>query len=144
MRLVLITFRKQRPDGPIDHPAIEYFSFGRLTFTFEKSAWDFSGCVEIFTVIYGEWEEVQTFPWFSVRTSCHQYDGLSVTDQCSSIGLFCQLSDLDREFSLSDHRTDFMNVHEYFLSPLYFNSSQFCAPIDGLGDVMDDRLAATT
>jgi hypothetical protein len=28
------------------------------------------------------------------------------------MGLFCQLSDLNREFPLSDHRADFVNVHD--------------------------------
>jgi hypothetical protein len=42
------------------------------------------------------------------------------------MGLFCQLADLNRELSLSDHRADFLNVHFKFL--LYNKKPEATAP----------------
>ena len=46
------------------------------------------------------------------RAGRDQHDGVSVADQCGPVGLFCQLSDFDRELPLSDHRADFVNIHD--------------------------------
>jgi hypothetical protein len=33
------------------------------------------------------------------------------------VSLFCQLTDLDRKLSIADHRADFVNIHDYLVSP---------------------------
>ena len=105
------SLREKRPDRPIDHAAVQNFAFGRFAFAFEKSARDFSGRIEIFTVVDSKREEIKSFPGFFCGACGDQHYGIAVADNSGAMGLFCQLADLDREFSLSDHRADFMNIH---------------------------------
>src|SRR5207245_2399621 len=82
-------------------------------FTFEKSPGNLAGCVKVFTVVDCKREEIQSFSWLFCRARGHQHYGISVADQCGAMGLFCQLSDFDREFPVSDHRADFVNVRVF-------------------------------
>ena len=122
LRFIFIAFRKQRPDRPVNHSAVQDFTFGRFTFPFEKSTWNFAGCVKVFTVINREREEIQSFSWLC-RARGHQHDGISVADECGSLRLFGQLSNFDRQLPLSDHRADFVNIH-VFNSSLIFGEKQ--------------------
>src|SRR5215468_6458764 len=112
LRLILVTFWKQRPDRPIDHSAVQDFAFGRLAFALEKPSGNLTGCVKILTVIDRKREEIQTFPRLRCARSDQHY-GISVAHQCGAISLFCQLSDFDRKVSISDHRADSVNVHVF-------------------------------
>ena len=38
------------------------FAFGRFALAFEESTRNLPGCIEIFTVVDREWEEIKPFP----------------------------------------------------------------------------------
>ena len=125
LHIVSIALREQRTDRTVNQAAAQNSRLARTSLSLYKTARNLADSVHLLLIVNGQREEVNALARLLRSGSSNQNNGLTITNQSSTICLLCHLAGLNGKRPAA--KLHFKTFHQVF-PPVF--SIVFCIPCD--------------
>jgi hypothetical protein len=109
LRVLLVAFREERPERPIDDARRENLVLTKAPFALEEAPGDLAGGIGLFLVFTGQRKEIQARP-LVCRNGGDEHHAAPAADEGGAMGLLGETASLDGQRLVADH-DGFTNEH---------------------------------